>query len=781
MAFAVSRTSRTGPIALSGGGKMKAVKGIVVHHTGPASSVDAVIDALISRTADGTAVGATYVMDRDGSVYRIVPEGARTNHAKGYNANYEGIEVIAKNDGDITPQQVAAFRQFAEWHAGNYGYTISPTSVLAHGDIASYKRQTEGATLKWSLMTAEGYDVPAGVMVGDLGDGTPATAYADAPAWVRRPPLNIPTVASELDTGMSAAPRPMPYATRFGALGQVEQLRAEELVRRRAELLNSAAAYGVRVGGSLLVTDEALAMTPGMQYAGGPQGVVADPRLMDSLLRSQDMQRLDPIGPGPTSWFPDMAVGGIGSTVLTGAGAAIGAAGPQISIAAPAATAEADPVGSGAGSWGDFTRALAVPLRAPAPLVAPPREPTPNSRDGLDAFVRSVYAGILPLDAKDDTSEEVAPAAPYSLTSPASVAQRTTLSAPRLTNSIIFDPAPLGSASSFSTNYAGMAMAFDTFTLPPDLAPKISYEPPKLDWLLLDSPNWNDSMERREERAKSSAKPAPAAAVKAPTVDETRAEQRQARQLVAAQPSTATVKTPTKPGVTGVVAAPTPAPRPIAIGAPLAGATGVPASKPATRTIQLSNPAYEAWEAKYGGGTVGGPGYDGVGLGPGSFADFQKEMGLGKESPVVPPAPARYITKTVAAPTPRTKPIGGVSPAGSYTIQPGDTLSAIARRSGLSVAELARLNNIADPNKIVAGAKLNLGGGSSIPVASTSKGAAAATAASSASAASKAASSTSVKTVTGSSTGKQYVVGQVYVTSKGVQKMAMPDGTFKAI
>ena len=48
------------------------------------------------------------------------------------------------------------------------------------------------------------------------------------------------------------------------------------------------------------------------------------------------------------------------------------------------------------------------------------------------------------------------------------------------------------------------------------------------------------------------------------------------------------------------------------------------------------------------------------------------------------------------------------SNGGSYTIQAGDTLSAIAARYGMSYETLARLNNISDPNRIVAGQRLSL-------------------------------------------------------------------------
>lgn len=54
---------------------------------------------------------------------------------------------------------------------------------------------------------------------------------------------------------------------------------------------------------------------------------------------------------------------------------------------------------------------------------------------------------------------------------------------------------------------------------------------------------------------------------------------------------------------------------------------------------------------------------------------------------------------------------GGDTPAptgGTYTVQPGDTLGAIARNFGTSFQVLAQLNNIANPNLIFVGQVLNL-------------------------------------------------------------------------
>jgi LysM repeat protein len=58
------------------------------------------------------------------------------------------------------------------------------------------------------------------------------------------------------------------------------------------------------------------------------------------------------------------------------------------------------------------------------------------------------------------------------------------------------------------------------------------------------------------------------------------------------------------------------------------------------------------------------------------------------------------------------------APAGAtvrYTVQSGDTLSAIGAKFGVSYLEIARINGIADPNKINAGQVLVISGGNTQP------------------------------------------------------------------
>lgn len=58
---------------------------------------------------------------------------------------------------------------------------------------------------------------------------------------------------------------------------------------------------------------------------------------------------------------------------------------------------------------------------------------------------------------------------------------------------------------------------------------------------------------------------------------------------------------------------------------------------------------------------------------------------------------------------------------GSYVVQPGDTLTAIAARAGMTIGELAAANGIDPTAPLLSGTVLTLGGGSAtVPVATTS-------------------------------------------------------------
>lgn len=64
-------------------------------------------------------------------------------------------------------------------------------------------------------------------------------------------------------------------------------------------------------------------------------------------------------------------------------------------------------------------------------------------------------------------------------------------------------------------------------------------------------------------------------------------------------------------------------------------------------------------------------------------------------------------------------PAAPAAPAGSYVVRPGDTLSAIAARAGMTVAQLAADNGLNPNGYLVSGTVLRFGGGAAGPAAAS--------------------------------------------------------------
>ena len=83
--------------------------GIVIHHTGSSGTINDVISTFKQRD-----LVSQIVIGRDGTIYQTMPTGSQGWHvsSKGLNSklgvsndNALGIEVIAKDDKDVTPQR----------------------------------------------------------------------------------------------------------------------------------------------------------------------------------------------------------------------------------------------------------------------------------------------------------------------------------------------------------------------------------------------------------------------------------------------------------------------------------------------------------------------------------------------------------------------------------------------------------------------------------------------------------------------------------------------------
>ncbi len=115
------------------------VAAFIVHHTGGRGTPEGVRNTLRQR-----GLGVEYIMDREGNIE--VAGGRGSAHMKtGWgageglsNRNTVGMEVIAKDNSDVTPQQVSAARAFIEKNYPN-------TPVYGHGEVnPGHKEADEG-------------------------------------------------------------------------------------------------------------------------------------------------------------------------------------------------------------------------------------------------------------------------------------------------------------------------------------------------------------------------------------------------------------------------------------------------------------------------------------------------------------------------------------------------------------------------------------------------------------------------------------------------------------
>lgn len=127
------------------------VKGFIMHHTGGGGTVEGVMNTLKQR-----GLGVEYVMDRDGQVYQIGGPGS-SQMMPGWgagaglsNRNTVGMEVIAKDNSDVTPAQISAAQNFIKTY-------YPDTPVYGHGQVnPGHKQADEGMAITNAILAARG-------------------------------------------------------------------------------------------------------------------------------------------------------------------------------------------------------------------------------------------------------------------------------------------------------------------------------------------------------------------------------------------------------------------------------------------------------------------------------------------------------------------------------------------------------------------------------------------------------------------------------------------------
>jgi hypothetical protein len=95
-------------------------------------------EKLISRSYDRLNVSAHYLIDKDGTIYRLMPETYMSRHAIGVNHNSISIENVGLNNAVPSPEQVESSAKLVQYLLVKYN--IPKENVYSHAGTAKLRQ-----------------------------------------------------------------------------------------------------------------------------------------------------------------------------------------------------------------------------------------------------------------------------------------------------------------------------------------------------------------------------------------------------------------------------------------------------------------------------------------------------------------------------------------------------------------------------------------------------------------------------------------------------------------
>ena len=164
-------------------GKDDPVDMLVIHYTGMRTGAEA-----LARLCDPVAqVSAHYMIEEDGTVYRLVDEGLRAWHAgvaswRGWtdiNSRSVGVELV--NPGhEFGPRpfpdsQIDALAELAQGILARHA--VPARNVVGHSDIAPARKQDPGELFPWDELARRGVGLWPGEPGPDRADAADLGVY----------------------------------------------------------------------------------------------------------------------------------------------------------------------------------------------------------------------------------------------------------------------------------------------------------------------------------------------------------------------------------------------------------------------------------------------------------------------------------------------------------------------------------------------------------------------------------------------------------------------------
>lgn len=139
-----------------------AIDMLILHYTGMPSAA-AALERLCSPQAQ---VSAHYVVEEDGTVWRLVPEEGRAWHAgvsawagrRDINDRSIGVELVNPgHEFGYRPFPAAQMEALADLAGGILArHPIPPRNVVGHADVAAARKQDPGELFDWRWLAARG-------------------------------------------------------------------------------------------------------------------------------------------------------------------------------------------------------------------------------------------------------------------------------------------------------------------------------------------------------------------------------------------------------------------------------------------------------------------------------------------------------------------------------------------------------------------------------------------------------------------------------------------------
>ena len=145
----------------------KAKIDMIVFHATATQTLEETLKIFIEKE-EGGRVSSHYVIDRDGTIYQVIPEEKRAWHAgisswneikEDINSHSIGIEFQCPPRGektfiDFSKEQIEAGLLLCEDIMKRY--KIKPENVVGHSDIAPFRKFDPGITFPWEIFVQKG-------------------------------------------------------------------------------------------------------------------------------------------------------------------------------------------------------------------------------------------------------------------------------------------------------------------------------------------------------------------------------------------------------------------------------------------------------------------------------------------------------------------------------------------------------------------------------------------------------------------------------------------------